>query len=65
MFLLSFLPIQQSLREKLVELQGLNLQEKRLMRGEKYAQLSDHSTSFLTAINISLKHVPSMMRIDV
>lgn len=44
-----------------MELQGLNLQEKRLMRGEKYAQLSDHSTSFLTAINISLKHVPSMM----
>lgn len=65
MFLLSFLPIQQSLREKLVELQGLNLQEKRLMRGETYAQLSDHSTSFLTAINISLTHAPSMMCIDV
>lgn len=30
-----FLPVQQTLREKLVELQALTVQEKRLTRGER------------------------------
>lgn len=45
-----FLHVQQTLREKLVELQALTLREKRLMQGEKTTSLP-----LLTALKMLLK----------